>query len=72
MSTTPTLEPYDVLQIERDGRWLDFSTLRDESDFSHARRLVQTGQWDGSVFRFRVMRGAHTSREAVVIATEAR
>lgn len=50
-------EPYDVLQIERDGAWLDFSTLRTQQEGAQAYRLVQTGMWEGKKENFRIRRG---------------
>lgn len=34
--------PYDVLQARHLGAWEDFSTLRDEGDFMHAKAVVDT------------------------------
>ena len=58
---TAVLQAYDVLQVERDGTWLDFSTLRTEEDFSNARRIMRNGWLDWNnvripAERFRVWR----------------
>jgi hypothetical protein len=50
-----TLKPYDVIQIAREGKWVDFCTLRTEGDFAAARRLVEEGQWEGKPVAFRVV-----------------
>lgn len=52
-----TVEPYDVLQIEKDGKWLDFSTLRTESEIDHAKSLVSShGASDWVNRNFRIIR----------------
>lgn len=52
------LQKYDVIQVCRDGRWLDFSTLRTEEEFAQARRLVdQRGAGVFETAEFRVVRG---------------
>lgn len=41
--TTPAdyeFQPYDVVQIKRDDKWLDFATIRDERDARYAKQLV--------------------------------
>jgi len=52
-------QPYDVLQVksQRNGEWLDFSTLRTVSEGERAVELVQTGKWEGETREFRVRRG---------------
>jgi hypothetical protein len=50
-------EAYDVLQIERAGEWLDFSTLRTASEGARAVQLVREGRWDGQPASFRIRRG---------------
>lgn len=59
-----TFEPYDVLQVSRDGgkTWLDFSTLRDRADFENAVRIVDTyGRCSGFSGVFRVRKGSPLS-----------
>lgn len=54
-----TFVAYDVLQIQRDGKWLDFSTLRTQTEADMATRMVDTGKWDGeSGMSFRIVRFA--------------
>jgi hypothetical protein len=55
--TKTQMRPYDVIQVLRDGEWLDFSTLRTSEEFAQAERMVRTGQWDGQALEFRVVRG---------------
>ena len=33
--------PYDVVQVKRDGRWLDYATIKDDQDIEDAKRLVE-------------------------------
>lgn len=35
-----TFEKYDIAQIKRDGKWLDYATIRDERDARFAKQLV--------------------------------
>lgn len=58
MSDNYTFAPYDVLQVERDGQWLDFTTLRTEREARTARLMVEHGFWDGDnlTANFRIVR----------------
>ena len=49
-------EAYDVLQIERNGTWSDFSTLRTADDAETARGLVDAKQWNSEAAAFRIVR----------------
>jgi hypothetical protein len=55
------LHAYDVLQIKFSDaqEWQDYCTLRDDSEFLHARRMVRFGAAysDGRTAEFRVRRG---------------
>ncbi len=35
------IKAYDILQILRDGVWMDYSTLRDADDFFNAEKFVR-------------------------------
>lgn len=59
------IEQYDIVQIRaKDGSWADFTTLRTASDIRVARRLVETGEWDGKVHQFRVVRAG--SKQVII------
>lgn len=50
---------YDVLQSKNgpaERPWLDFQTLKDESDAEIAASLVETGLWEGQELEFRIVR----------------
>jgi len=50
-------EPYDVLQVSRDGKhWDDYGTLRTEEEARYAVRYVKVSPFLDSVFR--IKRGA--------------
>jgi hypothetical protein len=55
---TYTFQPYDVLQIRRDGRWLDFTALRYAMEAGLAIQLVKTGRWEGQTYEFRIVRNS--------------
>lgn len=44
MSAEPyEFQPYDVLQVERNGRWLDYMTLRTPEEGEKAVAIVRGG-----------------------------
>jgi hypothetical protein len=51
---TYTFTPYDVLQVEQDGAWLDYCTLRDAQDGRDAVHMVTHGQAGGTI-HFRIV-----------------
>jgi hypothetical protein len=57
-------EKDDKVQIERDGNWEDYSTIRTEDDALHARALVVSGEDPGYLnhpkTKYRVVRGEET------------
>lgn len=67
-SATYAFEPYDVLQVNRgNGKgWLDFSTLRTESEGVRAQELVERGEFDGQRMAFRITRGVPGDMRAAV------
>jgi len=69
--STYTFAPYDVLQVERGGQWLDFTTLRTEAEARTARLMVERGFWDGDnlTANFRIVR--NSPRMGIVVYTRA-
>jgi hypothetical protein len=61
------LEAYDVLQVQRKGAWLDYSTLRTESDFTIARSAVRFGSLNGERLPFRIVRQVVGKGQVVVL-----
>lgn len=51
-----SIQDYDILQILKDGSWLDFATIRDRQDARRALELVETGYWEGGRQTMRIVR----------------
>lgn len=48
-------QPYDVLQVARDGKFVDFATVRDQNDAIHAKAIVDAGSFSGQAGIFRIV-----------------
>jgi hypothetical protein len=66
-----TFTPYDVLQVQRDGAWLDVSTLRTAAEADQAVAIVGAGRWLGQTGTFRIITpGIEAVRYPVVASDE--
>lgn len=66
LTMTYQFAPYDVLQVQRDGQWLDFSTIRTTGDAVRAEEILRAGWWNGEGRDFRIV---DPSKRNVKIAT---
>lgn len=53
---TYSFQPYDVLQVLRNGTWLDYSTLRTANEGAIAQKAVRHGVLDRETLEFRIVR----------------
>lgn len=56
-ATAYDFRPYDVLQINREGGWLDYVTIRNADEAIEAAAVVRNGRAWGQPADFRIVRG---------------
>ncbi len=55
------IEPYDIVEVNHGEKWEDYATLRDENDFTHAKRLV-----GDNPNKFRIVSGRMRDRGSLI------